>query len=93
MAMGNGSSAAFAALRPAAQTGHLGVGAGLIDAPEGDAQLQDELLRVEIRLGVEPRPTRLPYVGAVLLTGVRCLFLSVISCRWQNRWTTLTAGR
>ena len=70
MAMGDGSSAAFTARRPAAPAGHLGVGPGLIN--------EDKLLRVEIRLGVEPRLTRPPYVGALLLAGVRRLFFSVM---------------
>ena len=77
MAMGNRSSTALPARRPAPQAGHLGVGAGFVD--------EDELLRIEIRLGVEPGPTRLVYVGAVLLAGVRRLFFSVMLCRWQNR--------
>ena len=85
MAMGDGGPAALPAGRPAAQAGHLGVGAGLID--------EDQLLRIEVRLGVEPGLTRPPYVRAVLLAGVRRLFFSVMSCRWQNRQTTLTAGR
>ena len=64
--MRNGGPAAVPPRRPVAQTGHLGVGAGLID--------EDQLLRIEVWLGVEPGLTRLPYVRAVLLAGVRRLF-------------------
>jgi hypothetical protein len=60
---GAASPAAFGA---AAQPGHLGRGTGLIN--------EDQVLRVEIGLGVEPRLTPRSYVGPFLLAGVRRFF-------------------
>ena len=58
---------------------HVGRGPGLVD--------EDELVRIEIELPLEPLLAPLQDVGAVLLGRVRRLFLRVISRRLKNRHT------
>ncbi len=64
MAVGNGGPAACPALGSAAQAGHLGRGAGLVD--------EDELLGIE--LGVEPGLAAGDDIRPLLLGGVRGFF-------------------
>jgi len=59
-------AAALSAFGAATQAGHLGRGSGLID--------EDQALRVEIRLGIEPGLAPLRDVGPILLAGVRRFF-------------------
>ena len=59
-------AAALAAWCSAAQAGHFGGGAGLVD--------EDQALRVEVRLGVEPGEPFGRDVGPVLLAGVGRFF-------------------
>ena len=66
MAVGNGGPAALAALGSAAQAGHLGRGAGLID--------EDELVGIKIGLGVEPSLATGDDIRPLLLGGVRGFF-------------------
>ena len=66
MAMRDRRAAAGSALRAAVEPSHLGRRAGLVD--------EDELFRVEIRLGVEPGEPLPRDVGPVLLAGVRGFF-------------------
>src|SRR3546814_7623412 len=63
------STAAFASERPTVHPRHLGRGSRLID--------EDQPLRVEMGLGLEPSFTFRGYVFAVLLGRVRRLFLRV----------------
>ena len=71
MAVGHADAQAFAAAATAMRAGHLGRGPGLVD--------EDEAVGVEIDLAVEPRLAPLQDVGAILLAGVRSLFLRVIA--------------
>ena len=66
MAVGDGGPAALTALGPASQAGHLGRGAGLID--------EDELLGIEVGLGVEPGLAAESDIRPLLLGGVRGFF-------------------
>jgi len=66
MAVGDGGPTALAALGPAPRAGHLGRGPGLID--------EDQLLGIEIGLGVEPGLAAEDYIGPLLLGGVRGFF-------------------
>ena len=70
MSVWNGCAQPFAARRPPACARHVGGGPGLID--------EDELLRIEIELTVEPVFAPFQDVRPLLLGGVRGLFLSVI---------------
>jgi hypothetical protein len=70
MAVRHGCAAAFAARRAAIKTRHLGRCPGLVD--------EDELLGIEAGLPLEPSFPGTLYVRALLLRGVRNLFLSVI---------------
>ena len=69
MSVGNAGPAAFTAMGAAAQAGHLGRQAGLVD--------EDETLRVEVGLGLEPVPAPLQDVGAFLLQRMGGLFLNL----------------
>jgi hypothetical protein len=71
MAVRDWGTAALTASGPAAQPGHFGRGAGLVD--EGQA------LGVEVRLSVEPGASPGRDVGPLLLARVRCFFLG-----WQS---------
>jgi hypothetical protein len=53
------------------RAGHLRRGPGFID--------EDEAFRIEIELLIEPGLPALQNVGAILLAGVRGLFLRVIA--------------
>ncbi len=66
MAVGNGGPAACPALGAASQASHLGRGAGLID--------EDQLLGVEIGLGVQPGLAAEDDIRPLLLGGVRGFF-------------------
>ena len=66
MPMGHSSPATLATFGPAAQPGHLGRGAGLVD--------EYETLRVEVRLRFEPGFAPSGDVGPFLLRRVRCFF-------------------
>lgn len=70
--MWDASPAAFAAKGAAAQTGHLGGQACLID--------EDEAFRVEIGLSLEPVLAPLQDIGAILLQCMGGLFLNVQPC-------------
>ena len=59
MSMRDGRPAAFAAPRPATQSGHLGRGPRLVD--------EDQLLGIKLELIIEPGLTRVPDVLALLL--------------------------
>jgi hypothetical protein len=58
--------------------GHIGGGPGLVD--------EDEALRIEIELALEPVLPPLQDIGAVLFTRVRSLFLRVMVWRAKKRW-------
>jgi hypothetical protein len=66
MAMGYWGSAPLAAWCPPASAGHLGRGAGLVD--------EDQTLRFQIRLRLEPGPAPAQDVSALLFAGVRGFF-------------------
>ncbi len=66
MAVGDAGAQTLPAWCPSAQTRHLGAGASLVD--------EDQALRVEIGLVLEPRLAPLRDVGAVLFGCVRGLF-------------------
>ncbi len=66
MAVGNRRPAALAALGSAPQTGHLGRGACLIN--------EDELVGIEVGLGVEPGLAAGDDIRPLLLGGVRGFF-------------------
>ena len=74
---------ALAAEGPPVPAGYLGAGAGLVD--------EDEALRVEIELALEPSPSAAQDVGSVLLRRMRGLFLSVIFRRSKKRHSVETA--
>ncbi len=61
-----GGPATLTALGAAPQTGHLGRGAGLVD--------EDELLGIEIGLGVEPDLAAQRHIRPLLFGGVRGFF-------------------
>ena len=69
--MGHADAQALAAQATAMRAGHLRRGPGLVD--------EDEAVRVEINLPVEPVLAPFQDVGAILLAGVRSLFLRVIA--------------
>lgn len=66
MAVRDGRTATLAPWRAAAQAGHLGGRSGLVD--------EDQVLGIEVRLRVEPRPAPRGDVGPLLLAGVRGFF-------------------
>jgi hypothetical protein len=57
--------------------GHIGGGPGFVD--------EDEALRVQIELAIEPVLALLQDVGAILLDGVASLFLRVMPWRTKKR--------
>jgi hypothetical protein len=75
--MRDGGAQPLSARGTAVGAGHIGGSPGFID--------EDKPCRLEIRLGFEPIPTARQDVGAVLLGGVRGLFLRVIRCRLKKR--------
>ncbi|MEA2852980.1 MAG: hypothetical protein QOE02_2999 [Rhodospirillaceae bacterium] len=66
MPMGHRGPAALAAWRPPASTSHLGRCSRLID--------EDQALRGQLRLGIEPGPATSQDVSPLLLAGVRGFF-------------------
>lgn len=66
---------------PAAQTGHLGGQAGLVD--------EDEALGIEIGLGLEPVAPSLQDVGTLLLQRMGRLFLNVQPCERSQELSAL----
>ena len=66
MPMRHGGSATLSFRSAAAQPGHFGRGAGLVD--------EDQALRIKVRLGGEPGPAPDCDVGPLLLGGVRRFF-------------------
>jgi len=70
-------SQALAARTTAVAARHVGRGPGLVD--------EDEALRIEIGLALEPVLPAFQDVGTALLAGVRRLFLSVTACRSRKR--------
>lgn len=67
--MGNRRAAAFSSRRAAIHPGHLGGRAAFID--------EDQPLRVQVRLGIEPSLTAGGYVRSILFGSVRRLFFRV----------------
>ena len=70
MSMGNGGATSFSTPAPTAQPRHLGVGSSLID--------EDQSLGIKVRLTLKPYFPGGFYVFAVLLAGMRSLFLNVM---------------
>ena len=66
MAMGHRSTAALAAPCPAKAPRHLGRGAGFVD--------EDQSLRLQVRLGLEPGVAPSQNVRALLFAGVGAFF-------------------
>jgi hypothetical protein len=66
VAVRNGGAATLAPQRPTVEPRHLGGGAGLVD--------EDQALRVEVELAVEPGPACRLDIAALLLSRVRGLF-------------------
>ena len=62
--------------------GHVGGGPGLVD--------EHKARRVEVELAIEPGLAPLQDIGALLLGGVRRLFLRVMACRRQKRQSAAT---
>ena len=71
MAMGRADAQAFATPAAAMRAGQLRRGPGLVD--------EDEPLGIEVELALEPVLAPLQDVGAILLAGVRGLFLRVMA--------------
>ena len=70
MPMWHSGAQPLAARSPSIDPRHLGGGCRLVD--------EYQLLRVEVRLALEPCLALRQDVGAILLAGMRGLFLSVI---------------
>jgi hypothetical protein len=81
--MRDAGPAPLAPLCPSAQARHLRRGRGLVD--------EDEPGRIELALRLEEGAPPGDYVRAVLLGGMRRLFLSVILRRSKNRQSVLIA--
>ena len=77
MAVRHADPQALAARGAAVGAGHVGRRPGLVD--------EDQALGIEIGLALEPGLAPLQDVGAVLLAGVRGLFLRVIRWRAKKR--------
>ena len=77
MPMWHTGSQPLAARGPPIEPGHLGGGCSLVD--------EHQLLRVEVGLALEPCLALRQDVGAILLAGMRGLFLSVIRRRAKKR--------
>ncbi len=69
----------------AAQAGHVGGRAGLVD--------ENQLCRIKLWLEGFPRLPRRRHVGALLLRGVHGFFLKLMPCRSKNRQIELTPTR
>jgi hypothetical protein len=85
MAVRYRGTAALASGRAAVHAGHLGRRPAFID--------EDEAFGIEVGLGVEPGAPPARYVGPVLFSGVRRLFLRVTPRRLKKSCTTLGGGR
>jgi hypothetical protein len=85
MAVRDRSAAALASGRAAIHTGHLGRRPAFID--------EDEALGIEVGLSIDPGVPPARYVGPVLFSGVRRLFLRVTPRRLKKSCTTLGGGR
>ena len=79
VAVGDAHAQALAPWAAAVGAGHVGLRPGLVD--------EDQPLRVQVELALEPRMPAFQDVGPLLLAGVRGLFLRVIPCRRKNRWS------
>jgi len=77
VAVRDADAQALAARSAAVGAGHVGLRPGLVD--------EDQPLRVEVGLALEPGLAPLQDIGAILLAGVRGLFLRVIRWRAKNR--------
>ena len=77
MALGYEEPAALAARGVAVAAGHVGGGRRLVE--------EDELVVVEVGLSLEPRLTRRPHVGPLLLSRVLRPFLRLIPWRAKKR--------
>ena len=77
MTVGEAHPQALASGTAAMAAGHVGGGPGFVD--------EDEVLRIQIALAIEPVLPLLQDVGAVLLDGVASLFLRVMPRRTKKR--------
>ena len=77
MAVGIAHAQALTLAAPAMAARHVGRGPGFVD--------ENQLVRVQIELAVEPVMAPLQDVGTVLLDRVTGLFLSEMPWRWKNR--------
>jgi hypothetical protein len=77
MTVGEAHPQALAPDAAAMAAGHVGGGPGLVD--------EDEAIRLQIELAVEPLQALLQDVGAVLLDGMASLSLRVMSRRTKKR--------
>ena len=82
VAVRDAGAQALASRRPPVASGHVGGGPGLVD--------EHQALGVEVELVLEPGLAPLQDVRAVLLGGVRRLFLRVILWRRQKRQSAAT---
>ena len=78
VAMGDGHPKPVAARCTTVGAGHVRLGPGLVN--------EDQPLRIEIGLRVEPGLTPRPDIGAILLARMASLFLRVIWWRARKRW-------
>jgi len=92
VALGHRDPAALAARCPTVTAGHVGGRCGFVE--------EDEAIRVEVGLSLEPRLARFPHVLLLLLGGVRGPFLRVMPWRAKKRdgllvlvWTPCSASR
>ncbi len=80
MAVRHGGAQPSPSLAASGFSGQIGRDAGLVD--------EDKFLRVEIGLPLEPFEATLQHVRALLLCGMRALFLNVTPCRSKKRHNT-----
>lgn len=80
--VGKRRPAALALWRPAALPGHLGIRSGLVD--------EDQPVRIEVNLAVEPGPPPGEDVRALLFRCMACLFLCV-SPRLEKKYQIVAA--
>src|SRR5665213_3155557 len=85
MAVRDRGTASFTTLGPPAQPRHLGRCGGLVD--------EDQFLGIEIELSVEPCATAALDVRALLLAGMRRLFLNVMPRLSRNIHTVEATAR
>jgi hypothetical protein len=82
MTVGEAHPQVLASGTAAMAAGHVGGGPGFVD--------EDEALRIQIALAIEPVLPLLQDVGAVLLDGVASLFLRVMPRRTKKRCSPAT---